>query len=189
VSLFHLTSTSRVIVFRVLRCNQSVSVSSSFCFPRCSPSLFGFLPWSAWVPLPLGRFRSFRFTTSLRLGPLSLVVPLTGFRCEIQFSLVAFLLTASCPARCLVSSSHRQGALSWLSIFLWGIWLPVPRSNPEPWDSAFPTFGVSTPLGFLCTLEVAPTHCYMSKPPSMMFLPFTLSSNSNSISIMAYCFT
>jgi len=83
VGLFRPTGTSRVVVFRVLRCIRSVSVSSTFCFPRCLPSLFGFLPRSAWAPLPPGRFRSFRSATSLRPGPWLIVsfelVPVVRF--------------------------------------------------------------------------------------------------------------
>ena len=89
VGLFRPTGTSRVVVFRVLRYIRSVAISSTFCFPRCSPSLVGFLPWFAWVPLfmvfrpPLGRFRSFRLATSLRPGPWLIVsselVPVVRF--------------------------------------------------------------------------------------------------------------
>lgn len=73
--MFRPTGTSRVAVFRVLRHIRSVAISGTFCLPRCSPSLVGFLPGFAWVPLfmvfrpPLGRSRSFRFATSLRPGP------------------------------------------------------------------------------------------------------------------------
>ncbi len=73
VGLFRPTGTSRVSVFRVLRHIRSVAISCTFCFPRCLPSLVGFLPWFAWVPLPLGRFRSFRSATSLRPGPWLIV--------------------------------------------------------------------------------------------------------------------
>ncbi len=51
----------------------------------------------------------------------------------------------------------------------------MPRSTLR---SAFPTFGVSTPLGFLCTLEVDFPRFNPSGSPSMRFFPFTLSSNS-----------
>ena len=51
--------------------------------PSLFLSLFGFLSWSAWVPLPLGRFRSFRSATSLRPGPWLIVsfelVPVVRF--------------------------------------------------------------------------------------------------------------
>ena len=71
------------MVFRVLRHIRSVAISCTFCFPRCLPSLFGFLPWSAWAPLPRGRFRSFRSATSLRPGPWLIVsselVPVVRF--------------------------------------------------------------------------------------------------------------
>ena len=89
VGLFHPTGTSRVSVFRVLRYIRSVTISGTFCVPRCLPSLVGFLPWFAWVPLfmvfrpPLGRFRSFRLATSLRPGPWLIVsfelVPVVRF--------------------------------------------------------------------------------------------------------------
>ena len=83
MGLFRPTGTSRVSVFRALRYIRSVTVSSTFCVPRCSPSLFGFLPWSAWAPLPPGRFRSFRSATSLRPGPWLIVsselVPVVRF--------------------------------------------------------------------------------------------------------------
>jgi len=90
VGLFRPTGTSRVVVFRVLRYIRSVSVSSTFCFPRCLPSLFGFLPWSAWVPLPPGRFRSFRSATSLRHGPWLIV----------SFELVPVVRFGSAPELC-----------------------------------------------------------------------------------------
>lgn len=73
VGLFRPTSTWRVPVFRVLRYTRSASVSSALCFPHCFLSLLGFLPWSAWVPLPLGRPDLRSSTTALRLGPLSSV--------------------------------------------------------------------------------------------------------------------
>ena len=83
MGLFRPTGTSRVVVFRVLRYIRSVTISCTFCFPRCSPSLVGFLPWSAWVPLPPGRFRSFRSASSLRPGPWLIVsselVPVVRF--------------------------------------------------------------------------------------------------------------
>ena len=89
VGLFRPTGTSRVSVFRVLRYIRSVTISGTFCVPRCLPSLVGFLPWLAWVPLfmifrpPLGRSRSFRFATSLRPGPWLIVsfelVPVVRF--------------------------------------------------------------------------------------------------------------
>ena len=71
VGLFRPTGTSRVSVFRVLRYIRSVAISSTFCVPRCLPSLFGFLPWSAWAPLPLGRSRSFRFHDLASPWPLA----------------------------------------------------------------------------------------------------------------------
>ena len=83
VGLFRPTGTSRVMVFRVLRYIRSVAISCTFCFPRCLPSLVGFLPWSARAPLPPGRFRSFRSATSLRHGPWLIVsfelVPVVRF--------------------------------------------------------------------------------------------------------------
>ena len=89
MGLFRPTGTSRVVVFRVLRYIRSVAISGTFCFPRCLPSLVGFLPWFAWVPLfmvfrpPLGRSRSFRSATSLRHGPWLIVsfelVPVVRF--------------------------------------------------------------------------------------------------------------
>ena len=58
-------------------------LSPAPCFPRCLPSLVGFLPWSARAPLPPGRFRSFRSATSLRHGPWLIVsfelVPVVRF--------------------------------------------------------------------------------------------------------------
>ena len=83
MGLFRPTGTSRVVVFRVLRYIRSVAISCTFCFPRCLPSLVGFLPWSARAPLPPGRFRSFRSATSLRHGPWLIVsfelVPVVRF--------------------------------------------------------------------------------------------------------------
>ena len=85
VDLFRPTGTSRVMVFRVLRYIRSVAISSTFCVPRCSPSLIGFLPWLAWVPLPLGRlwsldrFRSFRFHDLASPWPLGSSFPLSWF--------------------------------------------------------------------------------------------------------------
>ena len=83
MGLFRPTGTSRVVVFRVLRYIRSVTISCTFCVPRCLPSLFGFLPWSAWVPLPLGRLRSFRSATSPRHDPWLIVsfelVPVVRF--------------------------------------------------------------------------------------------------------------
>ena len=86
-------------------------LSPAPCFPRRFPSLFGFLPESAWVPLPLGRFRSFRFATSLRSGPWLIV----------SFELVSVMrfgsaseLSPDCsaPCPCSVSSSLCRGSLS-----------------------------------------------------------------------------
>ena len=144
-------------------------LSPAPCFPRRFPSLFGFLPESAWVPLPLGRFRSFRFATSLRFGPWLIV----------SFELVSVMrfgsaseLSPGCsaPCPCSVSSSLCRGSLSWPSDSLWGIWLLVPRSTIR---SAFPAFAVSTALGFLCTFEVALPRCDPSGAPSLGFLPST----------------
>ena len=111
VGLFRPTGTSRVVVFRALRYIRSVSVSSTFCFPRCLPSLVGFLPWSAWVPLPLGRFRSFRFATSLRHGPWLIVsfelVPVVRFgsASELCSRLFRALPAAWFHPRCVLALS------------------------------------------------------------------------------------
>jgi hypothetical protein len=48
-----------------------------------------------------------------------------------------------------------------------------PAQVSEPRNFAFPTFGVSTPLGFLCTMEVVIPRCYPSGSPSLRFFPFT----------------
>ncbi len=116
--------------------------------PSLFLSLFGFLLRSAWVPLPLGRLRSFRFATSLRLSPLSSVFPQTGFRCEIQFSLVALLLVASRLAHCLVSSLHRLAlSLDLLSLFEVSSFLcPAQASSLE--TLLFPPSQFRLPWGF-----------------------------------------
>ena len=133
MGLFRPTGTSRVMVFRVLRYIRSVAISCTFCFPRCLPSLFGFLPWSAWVPLPPGRFRSFRSATSLRPGPLLIVsfelVPVVRFGSASE--LCSRLFRALPAARfhpCCVSALS-PGLLSPFEVS--GFWCPARVSCSE----------------------------------------------------------
>ena len=89
------------MAFRVLRYIRSVAISCTFCFPRCLPSLVGLLPWSAWAPLPPGRFRSFRSATSLRHGPWLIV----------SFELVPVVRFGSASELC--SRSFRALPVAW----------------------------------------------------------------------------
>ncbi len=182
VGLFRPTGTSRVSVFRALRYIRSVAISSTFCIPRCSPSLFGFLPWSAWVPLPLGRFRSFRFATSLRHGPWLIV----------SFELAPVLRFGSAPELCSrlfralsVARFHPCYVLALSPDFLSpfevsGFLCPArPCGLPFPLRS-FDCHEVS--LHFRSWFpSVLPERLSLSGVSS-----FHLSSNSGSISVMAY---
>ena len=175
MGLFRPTNTWRISVFRALRFHQSASVSSALCFPHCFPSLYGFLPWSAWVPLPLGRPDLRSSTTSLRLGPLSSVSlgPVSVLRFSSASELYSRLFRAS-----LATRFHPCDALALshdLLFSLWGIWLPVPRTALRP---CFPLRS-SAPLWVLCTMEVGFPSVARSGPPSMRFFPSTLSSNSS----------
>jgi len=148
VGLFRPTGTSRVSVFRVLRYILSVTVSSTFCVPRCFPSLFGFLPWSAWAPLPPGRFRSFRSATSLRPGPWLIV----------SFELVPVVRFGSASELCsrlfralLVARFHPCYALALSPDFLSpfevsGFWCPARVSCSEALP--FPPSQFLLPWGF-----------------------------------------
>ena len=147
VGLFRPTGTSRVSVFRALRYIRSVAVSSTFCVPRCSPSLFGFLPWSAWAPLPHGRFRSSRFATSLRPGPWLI----------FSFELVPVLRFGSASELC----SRVFRALS------------VARFHPRYVSAFSPDFLSPFEVsGFLCPARP----CGLPFPPSQFRLPWGFSA-------------
>ena len=147
VGLFRPTGTSRVMVFRVLRYIRSVSVSSTFCFPRCLPSLVGFLPWSAWVPLPPGRFRSFRSATSLRPGPWLIV----------SSELVSVMRFGSASELC--SRLFRALPVAWFH----------PRSVSALSPGLLSPFEVS---GFWCPARP----CGLPFPPSQFLLPWGFSA-------------
>ena len=144
-------------------------LSPAPCFPRCLPSLVGFLPWLAWVPLPPGRFRSFRSATSLRPGPWLIV----------SFELVPVVRFGSASELC----SRVFRALSvarfhprYVSAFSPDFCLPLRYlASCAPLNLAvcFSLFAVSTALRFLCTSEVGFPRCYPSGSPSLGFLPFT----------------
>ena len=158
MGLFRPTGTSRVVVFRVLRYIRSVTISGTFCVPRCLPSLVGFLPWFAWVPLfmvfrpPLGRFRSFRLATSLRPGPWLIVsfelVPVVRFGSASE--LCSRLFRASPVARfhpCAVLALSPD----FLSPFeVSGFWCPArPCGLPFPPSQFLLPWGFSAPLKLL----------------------------------------
>ena len=158
MGLFRPTGTSRVVVFRVLRYIRSVAISCTFCFPRCLPSLFGFLPWSAWVPLfmvfrpPPGRFRSFRSATSLRPGPWLIVsselVPVVRFgsASELCSRLFRALPTARFHPCCV--SALSPGLLSPFEVS--GFWCPArPCGLPFPPSQFLLPWGFSAPLKLL----------------------------------------
>jgi len=150
VGLFHPTGTSRVVVFRALRYIRSVAISGPFCVPRCSPSLFGFLPWSAWVPLPPGRFRSFRSATSLRPGPLLIV----------SSELAPVLRFGSAPELC----SRLFRALS------------VARFHPRYVSAFSPDFLSPFEVsGFRCPARVSCSEA-LPFPPSQFLLPWGFSA-------------
>ena len=150
VGLFRPTGTSRVVVFRVLRYIRSVAVSSTFCVPRCLPSLFGFLPESAWVPLPLGRFRSFRSATSLRPGPWLIV----------SFELVSVLRFGSASELC--SRLFRALPVAWFR----------PRAVLALSPDFLSPFEVS---GFWCPARVSCSEA-LPFPPSQFRLPWGFSA-------------
>ena len=173
MGLFRPTNTWRISVFRALRFHQSASVSSALCFPHCFPSLYGFLPWSAWVPLPLGRSDLRSSTTSLRLGPLSAVFPRTGFRFEIQSSLGALLLVNRAS---LVARFHPRPALATLLTFCLPLRYLASSAPLESQELCLSHLGVRLLRGFSAPSKLASLGC-PSDPPSMGFLPSTLSSN------------
>ena len=153
MGLFRPTGTSRVVVFRVLRYIRSVAISGTFCVPRCLPSLVGFLPWFAWVPLfmvfrpPLGRSRSFRSATSLRHGPWLIV----------SFELVPVLRFGSASELC----SRVFRALS------------VARFHPRYVSAFSPDFLSPFEVsGFLCPARP----CGLPFPPSQFRLPWGFSA-------------
>ena len=167
--MFRPTGTSRVSVFRVLRYIRSVAISSTFCVPRCLPSLFGFLPESAWAPLPCGRSRSFRFATSLRPGPWLIVsfelVPVVRFGSASE--LCSRLFRALPVARfhpCHVSALSPD--------FLSPFEVSGFRCPARPCGLPFPLRSFDCP-GVSLHLEVALPRCYPSGAPSLGFLPFT----------------
>ena len=150
--------------------------------PRCLPSLVGFLPWSAWVPLPPGRFRSFRSATSLRHGPWLIV----------SFELVPVVRFG--PASELCSRLFRALPVAWFH----------PRAVSALSPDFLSPFEVS---GFLCPARPCglpfPLRSFDCHEVSLHFrswfpsvLPerlslsgvssFYLSLDSGSISVMAY---
>ena len=147
MGLFRPTGTSRVVVFRALRFIRSVAISCTFCFPRCSPSLFGFLPWSAWAPLPHGRFRSFRSATSLRHDPWLIV----------SFELVSVMRFSS--------ASELSPACTALRLSL-GFTLATSRHSLLTFLSPFEV------SGFLCPARP----CGLPFPPSQFRLPWGFSA-------------
>ena len=151
MGLFRPTGTSRVAVFRVLRHIRSVAISGTFCLPRCSPSLVGFLPGFAWVPLfmvfrpPLGRSRSFRFATSLRPGPWLAVsfelVPVVRFGSASE--LCSRLFRASPVAR-----FHPHYVLALSHDFLTPFEVSGFRCPARPCGLPFPPSQFRLPWGF-----------------------------------------
>ena len=129
-------------------------LSPAPCFPRCSPSLVGFLPGLTWVPLPLGRFRSFRFTTSLRPGPLLIVsfelVPVVRFGSASELCSRLFrALPAAWFHPCYVSALSPD----FLSPFeVSGFWCPARVSYSEALP--FPPSQFLLPWGFSAPLKL-----------------------------------
>ena len=111
MGLFRPTGTSRVVVFRVLRSYQSVSVSSTFAYLAVSCLFTAFFLGLRGFPYLLTALILF-FSDLASPWPIVFGFPSDCFRFEIQSSLVAFLLIAPHLARCLVSPSHRLGTLS-----------------------------------------------------------------------------
>jgi hypothetical protein len=114
-----------------------------------------------------------RFATSLCLGPLSLVV--LGLVSVMRFSSASELcswLPRALPVAWFHPCSVTALSLDLLSPFEVSGFL-CPAQVPEPRNFAFPTFGVSTLLGFLCTMEVDIPRCYPRGSPSLRFLPST----------------
>ena len=122
-------------------------LSPAPCVPRCLPSLFGVLPWFAWVPLPLGRFRSFRSATSLRPGPWLIV----------SFELVPVVRFGSASELC--SRLFRALPIAWFH----------PRAVSAFSPDFLSPFEVS---GFRCPARP----CGLPFPPSQFRLPWGFSA-------------
>jgi hypothetical protein len=174
VGLFHPTGTSRVVIFRVLRYIQSVAISSTFCFPRCFclfsdffQGLRGFPYLLAVCVLVFASRPRFALAPGLRFS--------LGLVSVMRFSSASELcswLSRALPVAWFHPYSVTALSLDFLTPFEVSGFL-CPAQVPEPRNFAFPTFGVSTPLGFLCTMEVGIPRCYPSGSPSLRFLPFT----------------
>ena len=153
---------SAPLALRGLRSSEFYVTVSRFLFPApwrpsLFLSLFGFLPWSAWVPLfmvfrpPLGRlwsldrFRSFRFATSLRLSPWLIVsfelVPIVRFSSASELSPAC---TALRPSLGFTLATSRHSLLTFKSPFeVSGFLCPA-----RPCGLPFPPSQFQLPWGF-----------------------------------------
>jgi len=143
---------SAPLALRGLWSSESYVTVSRFLFPApwrpsLSLSLFGFLPWSAWAPLPLGRFRSFRSATSLRHDPWLIV----------SFELVSVMRFSS--------ASELSPACTALRPSL-GFTLATSRHSLLTFKSPFEV------SGFLCPARP----CGLPFPPSQFRLPWGFSA-------------
>ncbi len=171
---------SAPLALRGLWSSESYVTSNRFLFPAPSASLAVSVSFRISSMASVGSLTSWPFAFCFfALRPRFALAPglwfFLGLVSVMRFSSASELcswLSRALPVAWFHPCSVMALSLDLLTPFEVSGFL-CPAQVPEPRNFAFPTFGVSTPLGFLCTMEVDIPRCYPRGSPSLRFLPFT----------------